>query len=270
MPNTLKNSLFLLFAVLATIACKTEAPDNTALLNTAKVNPNALSKELLLAVLRNEDTQDVQRSIDELDAESLHLQLDTDKKKMAFWINLYNAHIITALRVHPEYYEPAVRSDFFKKRLISVAGLQLSFAEVEHGLIRKSQWEYGLGYFRTWFPEKFERQNRVNQVDYRAHFALNCGAKDCPPVAVYTPENLETQLQEQTRAYLTKTTIFDKASNTAKVTSLFSWFRGDFGGKNGIRKILKEQKLIPQKSRVKLSYRNYDWSLDLNNYILPN
>lgn len=255
---------------MATLACKTDTPEQTPLINTADVNPNNLSKELLLAVLQNRDTRALQESLDDLDAESLHRQLDSDKKKMAFWINLYNANIITALRAHPEYYESAVRSDFFKKRLILVAGLQLSFAEVEHGLIRKSQWEYGLGYFRTWFPERFERLNRVNRVDYRAHFALNCGAKDCPPVAVYSPETLDEQLQEQTRAYLTKTTVYDKASNTAKVTALFSWFRGDFGGKNGIRKILKEQKLVPEKSRVKLSYRDYDWTLDLDNYILPN
>lgn len=35
----------------------------------------------------------------------------------------------------------------------------------------------------------------VKDMDKRIHFALNCGAKSCPPIKVYTPETLEEGLQ---------------------------------------------------------------------------
>ena len=34
----------------------------------------------------------------------------------------------------------------------------------------------------------------VEKVDPRIHFALVCGAKSCPPIKLYTPENLEEAL----------------------------------------------------------------------------
>ncbi|NNL10055.1 MAG: DUF547 domain-containing protein, partial [Croceitalea sp.] len=150
---------------------------------------------------------------------------------------------------------------------INIAGEMVSFAKIEHGIIRKSQWELGLGYFRKIFPDKFERKLRVDKRDYRIHFALNCGAKDCPPVAIYTPNRLKEQLQKGTKIYLERTTTVNTQNNIAKVTSLFSWFRGDFGGKNGVKKILKEQNLIQNTKDVELSYKNYDWTLDLDNFI---
>ena len=249
-------------------ACSTSSEFNQ-LDQSQELNLPKLSADFLTSILKKEDYRPFQKDLKRLDATKLHLHLDNDKKKLSFWINLYNAYIILALRAHPEYYEPDVRSAFFKKNLIEVAGMNLSFAEVEHGLVRKSQWEYGLGYFRSWFPAKFERQNRVDKRDFRVHFALNCGAKDCPPVVVYTPNTLDQQFDTQTRSYLDKTTVFKRKTNEVKITSLFSWFRGDFGGKEGTRVILRNYGLIPEDQKPTLSYLSYDWTLDLDNYILP-
>lgn len=35
----------------------------------------------------------------------------------------------------------------------------------------------------------------VSPVDPRIHFALVCGAKSCPPIKLYTPDNLDEGLQ---------------------------------------------------------------------------
>jgi hypothetical protein len=45
-----------------------------------------------------------------------------------------------------------------------------------------------------------------------------------------------------------------------------SWFRGDFGGKTGTKKILKELNLIPDDSNPAVTFGSYDWTLDINNY----
>ena len=231
---------------------------------TESTELNALSEELLERIKNSEETQSIEKRIAALDFNVLDTTLKSDAQKYAFWLNIYNAYIQLILKEHPEFYED--RGTFFSKEQIKIAGETVSFETIEHGILRKSQWDLGLGYIRKWFPGKFERKLRVAKRDYRVHFALNCGAKDCPPVAIYTPSKVNQQLKKGTQKYLAATTDYDKNANTANVTSLFSWFRGDFGGKKGTKKILKEHKLIPQK-KVDLKYKNYDWTLALDNFI---
>lgn len=41
----------------------------------------------------------------------------------------------------------------------------------------------------------------VQPMDKRIHFALNCGARSCPPIRVYTPEELEEGLDAAAAAF---------------------------------------------------------------------
>lgn len=226
---------------------------------------NQVAEQFLQKIKEGEDTKAIQEQLANTTLEKLQADLVTDAQKYAFWINVYNAYIQVILAEHPEYYDD--RRDFFSKEQINIAGEMVAFSKIEHGIIRKSQWELGLGYFRKIFPDKFERKLRVDKRDYRIHFALNCGAKDCPPVAIYTPDRLEEQLEKGTEMYLKRTSDYDTSTKKVAVTSLFSWFRGDFGGKSGVKKILKDQGIIPDTKNVDLEYKNYDWTLDLDNFI---
>lgn len=226
---------------------------------------NELSESFLERLKSNKDTQDQQDILANTSINELDNALDTNDKRLAFWINIYNAYIQVILQKNPELYND--RGSFFKKEQIKIAGEIVSFAKIEHGIIRKSQYEYGLGYIRKWFPNKFERKLRVNKPVFNVHFALNCGAIDCPPVAIYEWERLEVQFKKGTKTYLDRTTDYNTDSKEVAVTSLFSWFRGDFGGKSGVKRILKENGLIPTTKGVDLTYKNYDWTLDLDNFI---
>lgn len=226
---------------------------------------NELSESFLQRIKKNEDTQDLQDVLANTSIKELENALDTNDKRLAFWLNIYNAYIQVILNKNPNLYND--RGSFFKLEQIKIAGETVSFAKIEHGLIRKSQWEYGLGYIRKWFPNKFERRLRVNKPVFNVHFALNCGAKDCPPVAIYEWERLQEQFSKGTKNYLVRTTSFKADSKKVTVNSLFSWFRGDFGGKEGIKNILKKNGLIPVTEGIELNYDNYDWTLDLDNFI---
>jgi hypothetical protein len=46
-------------------------------------------------------------------------------------------------------------------------------------------------------------------VDPRIHFALNCGAKSCPPIRVFSPKNLERGLQLAAEGFLRDTTTLE-------------------------------------------------------------
>ncbi|WP_291962128.1 DUF547 domain-containing protein [Maribacter sp.] len=254
--------LAVLFALSCTAKTNLQAQTEAG---TNSVDFNELSESFLHKIKAEEDTQEIQNILANTTIKELDAALDTNDKRLAFWLNIYNAYIQVILQNNPELYDD--RGSFFKLEQIKIAGEMVSFAKIEHGLIRKSQWEYGLGYIRKWFPNKFERKLRVNKPVYNIHFALNCGAKDCPPVAIYEWERLPEQLAIGTKKHLEKTSEFNTESNVVKVTSLFNWFRGDFGGKNGIKKILKENDIIPSTKDVDVEYTNYDWTLYLDNFI---
>lgn len=233
--------------------------------NVSTTHYNDLSEEFLQNLKEGKSTLSIQEELANATIEEIDNALVDDTQRYAFWINIYNAYILAILQENPEAYED--RKTFFKKEQIHIAGEMVSFSKIEHGIIRKSQWELGLGYIGKVFPSGFERKLRVDKRDYRVHFALNCGAKDCPPVAIYTPERLKEQFKKGTKLYLEKSTTYDKETKDAIVTSLFSWFRGDFGGKSGVKKILKENEIIQSTDEVKVSYKSYDWALDLNNFV---
>ena len=228
------------------------------------VNYLSVAEDMLIAIKNKEDISNYQNVLAQAKEDHVATQLGTDEQKIAFWVNVYNAYIQDILSRHPEKYND--RGLFFKEKQINFAGRLLSFADIEHGIIRGSQHEFFLGYFRKLFVGDFEKKFRVKKRDYRIHFALNCGALSCPPVAIYDWTRLSIQLDKSTKTYLEKFTIYKKEENTAYVTSLFSWFRGDLGGLDGIKDILMNLHLIPdKKSRIKTS--TYDWTLDLSNFI---
>lgn len=229
------------------------------------INFNQLSETLLKNIKDGKDTKTIQETLSKASLVALEHGLQTDHKKLAFWINIYNAYIQIILSKHPELYKD--RAAFFKEKQIYIAGKLLSFDKIEHGIIRKSQWKLGLGYIRKVLPNKFERKLRVDKRDYRVHFALNCGAKDCPPVAIYQAEQLDEQLNQSMNSYLKKVSIFDEQNHSVATSPLFSWFRGDFGCKKNIKNILKSDDIIPTTKNIDLTYKTYDWTLDLGNWV---
>ena len=229
----MKTSLFkvILFSFLILLCLNCAEGQEKA---TTALDLNGISEEFLQKIKLNKDTKEIQNILANTTIKQLEDGLRTDAHKLAFWVNIYNAYIQVILSKNPELYEN--RSEFFSKAQIEIAGENISFAKIEHGIIRKSQWDLGLGYIRKWFPNKFERKLRVKNQDYRVHFALNCGAKDCPPVAIYQVELLNEQFNKGTASYLKKTSEYDKTKKEVAVTSLFSWFRGDLVPKAELRK----------------------------------
>ncbi|MBU3011432.1 DUF547 domain-containing protein [Polaribacter vadi] len=190
-------------------------------------------------------------------------ELKTDKHKLAFWINIYNAFIQISLTENPAEYEN--RGAFFKKPRVKIAGELLSFDDIEHDIMRKSRVKWSLGYLRKWFRPKWERKLRVDNIDWRIHFALNCGAKSCPPVALYTYNNLYKELDFMATEYLKEQTTYKPVEKEATSVALMSWFRGDFGGKCGAKEILLEYGITPEKPKD-LNFKGYDWTISLGNF----
>ncbi|WP_435195844.1 DUF547 domain-containing protein [Natronomonas sp. EA1] len=220
-------------------------------------DPIALSGDLLRSV-RAGESPDFD-ALAGLDPDALDAALPTDAERLPFWLNVYNAVAIDTLRQHPGWYEN--RRTFFARELVTVAGQSLSLDDIEHGLLRRSQWKLGLGYIPNPFAGAFETRFRVDEVDPRIHFALNCGARSCPAIAVYT-RDIDPELDRAAEGYLQSEVEYD--GTTARVPRLLLWFRGDFGGGSGIRAMLRRYGLIPEDATPRIRYLPYDWTLKLD------
>lgn len=228
-----------------------------------KINYQQTSQQLLQQIINKNSYENELNILSKSTLDELTNHLKTDQEKIAFWVNIYNSFIQISLTKNPDLYKN--RTTFFSEKRVKIAGVMMSFDDIEHGILRKSQMKISLGYLKKFSVANWEQKMRVNEIDWRIHFALNCGAKSCPPVAIYTPENLENEFDFMTKAYLKEQTSYDSKTKTANSVVLFSWFRGDFGGINGAKKILYEYKItteIPEK----LDFKEYDWTIFLGNF----
>ncbi len=111
--------------------------------------------------------------------------------------------------------------------------------------------------FTSIFPGKIIKQLSVSKIDYRIHFALNCGAKSCPPIAFYEYDFLDKQLETAALSFLSTETEIDSIKKEVKVTKIIQWFKADFGGTKGIKSILSKY-LHKDFSEYSVQFKNYD------------
>merc|ERR1712232_1104288 len=107
------------------------------------------------------------------------------QKKKAFVLNVYNLMIKFAF-VKVGIAETSMnRSSFFGEVSVNVGGVAFSLDELEHGILRaNTRHPYKV---RKPFGTLDRRKHlSLKKLDHRVHFALNCGAKSCPPVKKYT------------------------------------------------------------------------------------
>ncbi len=222
------------------------------------------SQQLLLKAKRRESADSLILFLQQIPSDDLYQELNTDTKKKTFWLNIYNAFTQLALTQNPDQYKK--RGQFFGQKNIIIAGEKLSLDRIEHGLLRRSKTKWSMGYINRLFPSAFEKKHRVDSVDYRIHFALNCGAKSCPPIAFYRAEQLDKQLDLATRVYLRNEAVYDTLKNKVALPAIMGWFRGDFGGKKKMKELLKKISVIPNDVDPSIKFKKYDWNLYLDNY----
>jgi hypothetical protein len=225
-----------------------------------------LSQQLLYAVKTGSSTEQLLLQVQQLEEATLLQQLNTDDTKKTFWLNIYNAYVQLALQHNPGLYSN--RHTFYGKKFIGIACQSINLDMIEHGILRRSRHKWSLGYFGKPFPSLFEKKLRVNTIDCRIHFALNCGAKSCPPIAFYDPTRIAQQLNLAAASYLGTEAEYIAEENKVLLPALMSWFRADFGGKSGMKKILLQHNIIPPGAdrSLRIAFKKYDWSLALTAY----
>ncbi len=224
------------------------------------MHPVSLSGQLLLAVKKQQKTTELKGSLAELTLKDIATSLVSDDAKKTFWINLYNA-FYQILRLEDGLKPP----DIYRQPAIRIAGKTFSLDDIEHGILRKYRYKRAPEQFSEMFDPALIRSLAVEQLDYRIHFALNCGAESCPPIAFYREDQLESQLNLATQSFLEGESTYDEEQKTLHTTALFEWFADDFGGEAGIKTIYQNQLGLELKD-YDIKYKDYSWDEALGNF----
>ena len=221
---------------------------------------NHISEQLLLAVRMQQDTSLLIEQLAKFRLAEFEAQLTDDTHKKAFWINCYNA-FFQVLRKTKQLDKPQI----YRTQQITVAQKPLSLDDIEHGILRQMRYKNLADYADDPNQRNHIKNWGVHRVDYRIHFALNCGAVSCPPIAFYNVEKLDEQLEIATDAFLVTDTEVDQDKKQIHATSLFDWFAVDFGSTANVLKILSKH-LKQDLSHYQLIYKPYSWDELLDNF----
>lgn len=221
------------------------------------------AQQLLYRLRMEEPVEDLIAALAGADDMRLQAETKSDAEKKAFWINLYNSFNLYFMQRDPKIgAQRSARMRHFVDRKITVAGQKLSLNDIEHGILRRSMAWWSLGYLGKIFVSSFERMHRVEKLDPRIHFALNCGAVSCPPIRFYTPEGIDNELQIATTGFTMTEVKLD--GDKVMVSGIFRLYIGDFGGKSGLRRFLRRFRDDLPKGTFRIGYLKYDWTTELD------
>lgn len=171
------------------------------------------------------------------------------KEQLAYWINAYNAFTVKLIvdnyptesirDLGPKLKIPMV-SDVWHYKFFKIGGKESSLDEIEHSILRK----------------EFEEP--------RIHFAINCASVSCPPLLneAFVSEKLESQLQKVAVNFINDPKRNKITPESAQVSSIFSWFKGDFTKKGSLNDFLNQYSKVKLKPNAKISFLDYDWNLN--------
>lgn len=190
-------------------------------------------------------------SLETVDPEAL-----SEPERLALWINAYNAVVASfVLDRYPGIESVKSVDGFFDRQTRRVAGEEVTLDEIE---------------------------TRARAIDPRVHFAVVCASTSCPDLRgeAYTGVAVDTQLEEQTRAFLAdrdKGLRYDAEENELRLSSIFKWYAGDFTGGSTIVAFFARggvvEWILPHLADRELArtverrdpavrYMDYDWSLN--------
>lgn len=159
------------------------------------------------------------------EASALARLADVKSLDDAFWINLYNVLVMHGNVIAPPENSPESRQRFFGGGVsYRVGQFDLSLDDIEHGILRRSPKGDARGFDETLF-DAFDIRNRP-PFDNRIHFAINCGARSCPPVKIFKSATLDADLSAAAAAFCGSEIAME--DNVVTVSRLFMWYRTDF------------------------------------------
>ena len=159
-------------------------------------------------------------------------------EKLAYWMNLYNA---TTINLILDNWPVSSITDLdggkpWDVKRVTVDGKNYTLNDIEHKIIRPT--------FK----------------DPRIHFAVNCAAKSCPPIApkAFTASNVNSELDRLTKSFI-NSSANSISANSMSISKIFEWYAEDFGDIKSYINKYSNTKVSPG---ADVSYVDYNWALN--------
>jgi len=166
----------------------------------------------------------------------------SDNKKMAYWINVYNAFTIyNILFEYPVSSIMDIESGaIWTTRKIKIGGIDYTLDQIENDKLLRA------------FNEP------------RVHFAVNCAAASCPPLLnkAWTEDNIQQYYASQTSSFINNMTYNTLMNSSIEVSEIFNWYAADFGGSTQIVSYVQQYSTTSIDNAATVMYKNYDWTLN--------
>jgi hypothetical protein len=174
-------------------------------------------------------------------------------EQRAFWINLYNAATVKTVLAHypiDSILKISISPGWLSRgpwgaKQLKVENEALALDDIEHRILRP-----------LWH-------------DPRTHYSVNCASLGCPNLAAqaWTAASLEAQLDAAASDYVNHPRGARVADGKLRTSSLYAWFRDDFGGSDaGVIAHLKHYAAPPLRAQLEamtaIDGDDYDWSLN--------
>ena len=195
--------------------------------------------------------------------------IDGREKRLAFWLNLYNALVITIVVSQKITTSPQDVEGFFSDYTFNAGELYFSLDDIEHGILRGNAKKYMS--LSAIFPKHDERISLVmSRSDPRIHFAFFCAAHSCPPLRAYSAQEIDSQLDLATAILLDRYIELDRSGGKIRVPKLFQWYKKDFGSDTDVVQFIAKHSsdvatkeyIEGRKGKVSITYLDFDWSLN--------
>lgn len=199
------------------------------------------------------------------------ISLNDRAKRLAFWINIYNAAVIHGVIELGLTRSVKEVSHFFDRIVYEIGGYSFSLNEIEHGILRSNRRPpYRL--FRPFGKKDPRMKFTASPLDPRIHFALVCGARSCPPIGFYEAEQIDFQLDLAAMSFVNSQQVrILPEENTLLISMIFEWYKADFGGNdqsvvdtvlNHLDEGEKKNFLREHRDGIRIKYQSYDWNLN--------
>ncbi|XP_072903730.1 uncharacterized protein [Hemitrygon akajei] len=193
-------------------------------------------------------------------------------KKLAFFINLYNMLVIHGnIKSGPPRNAPQ-RYKFFNSISYKIGGNVFSLNDIQNGVLRGNR--KGPAQVTKPFSNNDPRlKAALEEVEPLIHFALNYGAISCPPIKIYTAEDVDNQLKISAEAFLdcADGCQVNVSRKEVGLSQIFKRYKIDFGGTNEklLKWVFEHLQDSPKKKalkelldhrKVNIVYLPFDWS----------
>jgi len=200
--------------------------------------------------------------------ESFH----SDAERTAFWLNLYNVlsiHGVVALKIEKSVMEIP---SFFVRVAYRVGPHIFALDDMLSGILRRGAPKPATGHL-PFRPGDARTAYCPQTVDPRIHAGLVCAAASCPPVAYYTADQLDHQLNLAAENLVRQLVRVDRDRRVVHLPLQFYYYARDFGGPTGVVSFVLGYLSDTERPVARLAFEErwsvrwdrYDWGLNISN-----